>query len=807
MIDPIAPLRSALSGRYDIEREIGQGGFATVYLARDLKHDRAVAIKVLRPFEADESWNRRFIREIGLIARLQHPNILPLYDSGQAESLLYYVMPYVKGESLRDRLGRERQLTIDAACGIAREVADALAYAHNESIVHRDIKPGNILLSDGHAVVADFGVARAIGIANLHDLTRTGDLVPGPAVYMGPEQLAGDSATDNRSDIYSLGCVLFEMVTGTPPFTGRDGFLARLTGPAPLASESRKDVPRWLDETIAKALARNPEDRFQHAHDVAEILSGSLVSGSDARRAIENARSSGLTRVYRALRRPAVATLSIAGLVALAVLGWAGTRSRRPSMSTVAVLPFANVGGDSSQQYLAEGMADGLATALGKVPGIRVVSRTVTSHYRGRSEIDARELHKILGADYVVHATLRQLAGKLRVSAQLINATDNGEAWSESYDRDASDAYAVQDSIAHAVAQALSPRRQSPASKAAVQSTMASSGTSNPDAYDLYLRGRYLLMRRGPGVAQAVSRFEQAIGKDPKFARAYAGLGLALELLPYFSSVNAASIRDRAVTASNRALALDSTQAEAHTALALAYAHAYKWDAALKEHQRAIALDPNDAAARTQYGRHLHYTGHLMEAKAQFRQAREADPYDAVASGWLGHLLSLTNHNDDAIAELDRALEIDSDSAPPVLFMAVQANMVAGDTAKAKALVKRLWARVPQWRGTTAFLLAELGDRATAATVARQIEANPRHGYMYVGTSTASIIYATLGDTAKALDLLEHATDAGEIWPTAWSLNEREFDPLRRSARFAAIVRRVGLDERIFTAPTGGRPR
>ncbi len=805
MDDPIAPLRSALSGRYDIDREIGQGGFATVYLANDLKHDRAVAIKVLSPFEADENWRRRFIQEIRLLARLQHPNILPLYDSGQAESLLYYVMPYVKGETLRDRLNRERQLTIHAACAIAGEIAEALAYAHNENIVHRDIKPGNVLLSDGHAVVADFGVARAIGLANLQDLTRSGDLALGTPLYMGPEQLLGDSATDNRSDIYSLGCVLFEMVTGAPPFAGRNGLMERFTGRAPLASEGRSGVPPWLDVTIAKALARNPEDRFQNAHDLAEILSGSSVSGSDARRSMEDVPSSRFARAYRALRRPRIAALLMAALVGLAVLAWAGVRSGRPSMSTVAVLPFANVGGDSSQQYLAEGMADGLATALGKVPGIRVVSRTITSHYRGRSEIDARELRKVLGADYVVHATLRQLPGKLRISAQLISASDNGETWSESYDRDASDAYAVQDSIAHAVAQVLSPGRLSPASKAALRSTMASSGTSNPEAYDLYLRGRYLLMRRGPGVAQAVSRFEQAIAKDPKFARAHAGLGLALELLPYFSSVNAASIRDRAVTAANRALALDSTQAEAHTALALAHAHAYQWDAALKEHQRAIALDPNDAAARTQYGRHLHYMGHIMEAKAQFRQARAADPYDAVASGWFGHLLSLTNQHDSALAELDRAMEIDSDSAPPVLFMAVQANMVAGDTAKARALARRLWARVPQWHGPTAFLLAELGDRATAATMARQIEADPGHGY--VGTSTASIIYAVLGDTAKALDVLERATDAGEIWPTSYSLSEREVDPLRRSARFAAIVRRVGLDERIFTSPTGGRPQ
>jgi TolB-like protein/Tfp pilus assembly protein PilF len=803
MIDPIAPLRSALGGRYDIEREIGHGGFATVYLAKDLKHDRHVAIKVLNANPAQELGALRFVREIGLLARLQHPNILPLYDSGHVDGLLYYVMPYLTGETLRGLLHREGRLSIDAACDIAREVADALAYAHGQGFLHRDIKPENILLSEGHAVVADFGVAGLIHTVDVQQLTRTSAGAPGTPAYMAPEQLLSEGALDERSDIYSLGCVLYEMLTGTQPFVGEGGITRRFIGPAPLASNARDDVPPWLDETIARSLARSREERFPDAREVAQLLAGSPGTRTD----VLGSRGgrSRMARFYRSLGRPRIAALAIAALVGLALLGWASARRGRPSLSTVAVLPFANVGGDSSQQYLAEGMADGLATALGKVPGIRVVSRTVTSHYRGRSEIDARELRKVLGADYVVHATLRQLAGKLRVSAQLINASDNGEAWSESYDRDASDAYAVQDSIAHAVAQVLSPGRLSPASKAAVQSTMASSGTSNPEAYDLYLRGRYLLMRRGPGVAQAVSRFEQAIGKDPKFARAYAGLGLALELMPYFSSVSAASIRDRAVTAANRALSLDSSQAEAHTALALAYAHAYKWDAALKEHQRAIALDPNDAAARTQYGRHLHYSGHIMEAKAQFQLARAADPYDAVASGWFGHLLSLTNKHDSALAELDRALEIDSDSAPPVLFMAVQANMVAGDTAKAKALAQRLWARVPQWHGPTAFLLAELGDRATAEAVARQIEADPGHGY--VGTSTASIIYAVLGDTAKALDVLERATDAGEIWPTSYSLSEREVDPLRRSARFAAIVRRVGLDERIFTSPTGGRPQ
>jgi TolB-like protein/Tfp pilus assembly protein PilF/tRNA A-37 threonylcarbamoyl transferase component Bud32 len=800
MIDAIAPLRSALSGKYEIEREIGQGAYATVYLAKDLKHDRYVAIKVLKANAENEHGETRFSREIALLARLQHPNILPLYDSGHVEGLLYYVMPYVTGETLRDRLVSETTLSIDAACNIAREVADALAYAHGQNIVHRDIKPENILLSEGHAVVADFGVARAIDLANVQQLTRTGAGAPGTPAYMSPEQLLGESVPDARSDVYSLGCVLYEMLTGTQPFAGEGGMVRRFTGPTPVASNTRKDTPPWLDETISRALGRHPEDRFADAKELARLLAGTPGSGSDARGIMSRR---GRSHILRTLRRPHIAALSVMALVALAALGWVSVHGIGTTVKTVAVLPFANVGGDSSQQYLAEGMADGLATSLGKVPGIRVVSRTITAHYRGESKIDAREIRNQLGADYVVHATLRQFAGKLRVSAQLISGSDNREAWADSYDRSASDAYAVQDSIAHAVAQALSPRRLSSASRDAVRSTVASSGTSNPEAYDLYLRGRYLLMRRGPGVAQAVLRFEQAIDRDRGFARAHAGLGLALELTPYFSTISASSVRDRAVAAANRALSLDSTQAEAHTALGLAHSHAYEWADALRNHQRAVTLDPSDAGARTQYGRILLYLGRLTEAKTEFERARAADPYDAVASGWLGHLLSLASQHTRALAELDRALEIDS--VAPVLFMAAQANMAAGDTGKANALLQRLWERVPPWRGSAAVLMARLGDRAGAISVAQQIEANP--GEWSLGTTTAGIIYSALGDTAKALSALERATDAGDIWPTAYALSEREFDPLRRSPRFAAIVRRVGLDERIFTSPTGGRPR
>src|SRR5690349_12654457 len=284
--DPIASLRAALRGHYEFERELGQGAYATVYLARDLKHERKVAIKVLHADPNSEMGELRFIREIRMLARLQHPNILPLHDSGHVETLLYYVMPYVSGETLRDRIDRERRLSCDAACVIAREVADALAYAHAQGIIHRDIKPENILLSAGHPMLADFGIARVIDIAGVRQLTRTGMGSPGTPAYMSPEQLLGDNAVDARSDTYSLGCVLYEMLAGKPPFAGKEGFVKRFTEPPPDIAQARPDAAGEVSAILKKCLAREPDDRFQTAQDFASALAATTtkaVNGNQVR--------------------------------------------------------------------------------------------------------------------------------------------------------------------------------------------------------------------------------------------------------------------------------------------------------------------------------------------------------------------------------------------------------------------------------------------------------------------------------------------------------------------------------------------
>ena len=427
--DPIKSLRDALRGRYEIERQIGQGAYATVFLARDLKHERKVALKVLNADPSSETGEIRFVREIHTLARLQHPNILPLHDSGHVEALLYYVMPYVSGDTLRDRLDRERILSVDTACAIGRDMADALAYAHAQGVVHRDIKPENILLSENHPVLADFGIARVIDVAGVRQLTKTGIGSPGTPAYMSPEQLLGDREVDGRSDIYSLGCVLFEALTGKPPFAGKEGFAKRFTEPSPLPSSVRKGIPHWLDEAISRALQRDPVDRYLTANEFVTALSPpSLAAGSVVRDARDGGndghRHQASNRWRESIRdHPRIAAAAIIGAVVMTV-GLSTARGGLSDLRTVfsgsvaldstrfVILPPAV--GDSNQQIAAT-VADGLYEALNQWQGLQLVADTKVAQAiakRGRAPVNESEalaLARDLGAGNLVWG---QAAGK-----------------------------------------------------------------------------------------------------------------------------------------------------------------------------------------------------------------------------------------------------------------------------------------------------------------------------------------------------------------------------------------------------------
>src|SRR5881396_1727591 len=645
MAELLARLRGALADRYAIDRELGHGGTATVYLARDLKHGRSVAVKVLRPELAAALGAERFLREIEIAARLTHPHILPLHDSGEAGGFLYYVMPFVEGESLRDRLNREPQLPVEEAVRIAREVATALSYAHSQDVVHRDIKPENILLSGGEAVVADFGIARAIVAAGAETLTDTG-LAVGTPGYMSPEQATGAMQLDGRSDVYSLGCVLYEMLAGHPPFLGTTAqeILARhsLDAVPPLRT-IRPELPPALERVVLKALAKSPADRFRTPAALSEALAPAIAPPSIRRRA---ARSIGLVAVG--------ASLLAAGYALF---------SRRPvadpsgeAAHSIAVLPFVNIGADPNNEPFSDGMSEELITALTKVADLRVTARMSAFSFKGK-EVDIREIGSKLNVSYVLEGSVRRAGSQLRVSAQLINAATGYHLWSDEYDRDARDVFTVQDEIARAIVAALRVKLSGAANAALVKPA-----TGNAEAHDLYLQGRYFFAKRdSTSLRKAQDYFERAIADDPSYALAYAGLSDAYSHRAVFGYVPPHDIHAKAKQAVLRALALDSTLVEAHTSLGFIELFLeWDWATAGRELDRALALDPRYPPAHLFRAWYFLATDRMDDAISEVQTAVNLDPFSSVNNARLASMLYYARRYNEALAQARRLREMDS---------------------------------------------------------------------------------------------------------------------------------------------------
>ena len=796
-------LGTTLGTAYTIERELGGGGMARVFVAIETALARRVVIKVLSPDLAAGVSAQRFAREIRLAASLQQANIVPVLSTGETGGVPYYTMPFVEGLSLRDRL-RDGRLPIATSISILRDVARALAYAHEHGVVHRDIKPDNVLLSGDSAVVTDFGIARALtrarsDLAAIHPeptITHLGSALGTPA-YMAPEQIAADPNVDHRADIYAFGCLAYELISGDAPFAGRTAqqlFAAHFSERPLLLGDKCPECAPSIAALVMQCLEKDAGARPQSAR---ELLAG-LEQPTASATGFERLRNR-LTRRQRRISLAATAVLILTA-IALPASNWLRRDAAEEQIASIAVIPFTNIGGDTAQEYLVQGMADELTTALGKVAGVRMVSRTLSARYRGRADLDAQAIGRELGVRYILHGTVRRAGGQLRVSTQLVQASDNSEAWSEAFAGTPDDAYSVQDSITRAVGQTLQ-RRLGGATASLGVSPLATIGTKNPQAYDLYLRGKLLVARRGPGVALAIEKFEQAIALDSNFARAYAGLGVALELLPIFTATPPAALHDRAISVARRALALDSTQAEAYTTLGLAYQSRYGWEPALAAHRRAVALDSTETSARVQYARLLYHLGRFEMALAEFDRARMLDPYSAVASAWFGHMLSVNGRPTEAIAELERTLEIDSLNTLG-LFMMAQALQRAGRRDSAKAFADRLVRTFPGWRMAAGVLYGLLGERAVAEATIREVTA--ADAVVAGRFSTIAMIALALRDSARALDALERATDARESWPTWGGLNANHFDAVLGTARFSAVLRRVGLDERTYTSGRSG---
>ena len=578
-------LQTLLADRYAVEREVGRGGMATVYLAQDRKHGRQVALKVLHPELAATLGSERFLREIQIAARLQHSHILPLYDSGQAGTLLYYVMPFVEGESLRDRLNHERPLPVEEAVRIARDIAAALDYAHRQGVVHRDIKPENVMLHEGEAIVTDFGIAKAVSAAGGESLTQVGMAVGTPA-YMSPEQASGEREPDGRSDIYSLGCVLYEMLTGSAPFTGptvQALIMKRFTDPVPSVRATRSLVTMELEAVVSRALAKDPADRFTSGSQIVQALGSPKVVTPHA---------------------TAVATPTVA------------------PQKSIAVLPFADMSPQKDQDYFCEGIAEEIINALTKIQDLRVISRSSAFAFKGQNQ-DIRKVGEQLAVGTVLEGSIRKAGNRLRITAQLINVAGGHHLWSERYDRELEDVFAIQDEIAASIVKALRLVLKDDEKEA-----IEKAPTANVQAYDFYLRGRqYFHQWRRKGVEHARRMFERAIEIDPNYARAYAGIADCCSFMYTYWDASATNL-ERADAASRAALALDPELAEAHVSRGLALVYSKRGEEAEQEFRQAIRLNPKLFEAHYFFGRALLQQGRAEEAAASFNDASQLRPDD-----------------------------------------------------------------------------------------------------------------------------------------------------------------------------------
>ena len=723
MADLLDRLRTTLGDRYGIDREIGRGGMATVYLAQDTKHQRPVAIKVLHPYLAMNLGPERFLREIQIAAQLQHPHIVPLYDSGQAGDLLYYVMPYIEGESLRQRLDREKRLPVEDALQVARAVAGALDYAHRHQVVHRDIKPENVMLHEGEAMVTDFGIAKAVTAAASDNLTQTGSTVGTPA-YMSPEQASGVVDLDGRSDVYSLGCMVFEMLTGRTPFVGptAQAIIAQsFTTPPPKLRAAREAVPDWLESAVDKSLGKEPAARFDTAALFAQALKPSGVSTPP-----------GATRVSSSVPPPSAS-------------------------KSIAVLPFVNMSADPENEYFTDGIAEEIINALSKVQALRVASRTSSFAFKGKNQ-DIRQVGEQLNVGTVLEGSVRKAGTKLRVTAQLVNVTDGYHLWSERYDRELQDVFAIQDEIAGNIVKALRVVLSDQEKRA-----IEKAPTDNVQAYDYYLRGRQFFHQfRRTGILFARRMFERAIEIDPAYALAYAGVGDCCSFLYMYWDGSKANL-EGADSASRKALELDPELAEARASRGFAFSLSKRYEEARREFETALRLNPKLYEAHYLYARACFQEGRLEEAVRHYEDAAQVRPEDYQAQLLMQAPLKGLGRNADAEAALRRGLDVAqkhlelNPDDPRALYLGANALIQLGEHQRGLEWVKRAYAMDPE-----------------------------DSGVLY----NVACCYAVLGQTDDALVCLEKAIQNG-FGHKEWLENDSDLEVLRAEPRFQNLLARL----------------
>jgi eukaryotic-like serine/threonine-protein kinase len=732
---------SSLETRYEICEELGRGGMAVVYRAVDLRHKRDVAVKVMLQELTQTVGAERFLREIETAARLQHPHIVPVFDSGKSDDRLFFVMPLIEGESLRSRLQREKRLPVDEALRLVREVADALDYAHGVGVVHRDVKPENILLSRGHALLADFGIARAQTQSGTQALTRAGVSLGTPR-YMSPEAAVGDEDIGPRSDVYALAAVLFELLTGEPPFDGRTNqqIVARqLTTDARRVRTLCPDVPPQCDEAIARALERVPEQRTQSARAFADALG--LAAG-----------------------QPATASV--------------GDRS-------IVVLPFDNLSPDPNDAYLADGLTEEIIADLSRISALRVIARnsSVAAHQRTK---DVKEIARMLDVRYVLEGSVRRAGDQLRITAQLIDGTSNAHLWAEKFRGTMGDVFAMQEDISRSIVEELRTRLTP-------EEASRPAPTTDAETYELYLRAKHMLGQSLTRIPEATPLLEEVMRRDPRFAPAYSALGAPLVLFAMFNYVEAKAAWAQIQALADRALAANPRSGPAHELLAaVAIYRDRNWSGARRLYARAAELEPGAGFDRFLYAFFQAFSGDVAGALESSREGRRLDPFSILGLLTESIMLAYQGRFDQALPLAERAVELDPHFPEghhiTGYILIGSRNFKRAETALRRAveLSGGAWATAK-----LGCALVGLGDSAEARSLMAQLDERAATDPA-VSAPAVATLHLHLGNRDEYFRRMMQGIDARD--PFALSLN-REFlwQAARADPRFRELLERVNL--------------